>query len=1414
MPVYEIQDPKTGQTLKVTSNRQPTQEEAKNIFSQNLKPSLSDEALSLGITPFGMSNEQISQSIQQQKQLNETLGLQEDTGPKLTESKLKKDPRWIKAAKSVYKLNEGDEAPKLDSDEQYSDYALRYMGWFEYNLPKLGLEATQLKWATDDQKKEFINLMDLYDQKSPSAAGFYRAVKGVLLDPTTYAGITSFGLATASAQATKQAIKEAIKTGTKESIKEAAQAGLKHGVKTGAMEGAAYTAIHNVGTQTARINAGAQDSYDLSQIGQSAALGAGVGAGIGGAFGGVGAYASAGGKLNPFQKKSVETIEPEIKLPDDPITQFENLDPEIKIRSPLQKQIYSYIKENPQRSIADVQTYFKEDFDKVKNAMESLYEKEYLTRPTAEAKFSIFRPTAKDDFVFDKDSGILTRKIKKDEYVIAPTKENKFQVFKAEKRTQKEINDELDKAFLYKNYDNLSESQIQDVTKTLQKEKVNKPLQIFDSLESAKDYVETFAPQKLPPMLQQMKVPKVRTARQYLSRNIDPAFARRSELIDALGGRDPRRIPVWTLKPKARVQNGRKIPQRGYRDFDEIQQAMQEDEFYPYTYEREAEDLTNKIIDDIADDRIHPIDKLGYDLAIQENKTRQDQVNLLKANDYPVAKMTDDEVVQALKDIESGITPPKWVTEDIPSENLLNRRTFAQEYSEEFAKEIKSRIPRDSLYPDFEPGISTEAYKKFLNIGVQFMEQLGIRPMQSEKKITTQIFEAISLIRSDEKFFDAFTNTLQRNNLSLDEFNQLAKLNISEDARRMNAAGQAKKALEKRISSEAVEILDAVENEMKGSPFGLTYNTIKELDNIRRGLMVSQIGTAVRNFYSLNPIRLGLHTLGRLVNEGINTVVNPVRSLFNKEKVPVDINNVIGLLMNLSKDVKSAKRITDFVLEAYPKQKFDLFTTYASEVADASTKNNKFFKNVQKGVDFLNIFNRIQEYYFRRGMFATSLGDSLRKKGLDIKDIIQRNDIDAIDYEDVNKAIKDALDFTYSLTPEAVKSVKNLQDAGNYIGNGFINFMNAAPFLTTAVFPFPRFIVNALRHLFEYSPLGFLGLISQKEMQKIAKGDLNQLSKAVVGSAILLGFIEAKRKGFGGERWYELNGTDGTTIDTRPFFPVSAYLLAADTIARVESGREPLKAREILEGVTGSTFRFGVGLKLVDDVIGAVSGTVDEQRIDKKLTEYAGEVASTYLTPIRQFNDFVDSQGFFPEEQKFRTTGEGTFGEIIQKNIPFLREQLPLAESPTRAAAPGRPKRVRLPGTDISLPGPLARQIFGVPVIEPKNVVEKEFDRLGFSRRDIVPYTGDKQLDQIRYKYYGPVIEDKLTEVINSEEYQSLTNALKEGKLRKELAKIRSDKILNMAIMYEGKEKSAKYYFNRLPKWQKRALSRAGYKIE
>ena len=183
----------------------------------------------------------------------------------------------------------------------------------------MAYEATQLSYANDKQKKDFVKLMDMYDAKEADFSifgGLGRALKGLIFDPTTYIGIGTFGAGTAGAQAVKQGIK----TG----IKEATKAGLKQGAKVGAIEGSLYATTDNALRQSARITAGQQEGFDFGQSAKAATIGAAAGSTLGGAVGSYGSRRAA----KKFQEKlAVEETKPSLI---DTNTTFEQAKAELK----------------------------------------------------------------------------------------------------------------------------------------------------------------------------------------------------------------------------------------------------------------------------------------------------------------------------------------------------------------------------------------------------------------------------------------------------------------------------------------------------------------------------------------------------------------------------------------------------------------------------------------------------------------------------------------------------------------------------------------------------------------------------------------------------------------------------------------------------------------------------------------------------------------------------------------------------------------------------------------------------------------------------------------------------------------------------------------------------------------------------
>ncbi len=1151
--------------------------------------------------------------------------LEQSSSPqKLSESELKENPEWIRAAKNIYEWNEGrnsEEVKKLNSDKQYADYALRYMGWFNYNIPKMGKEVSDLKFnANQQQREDFVTLMDMYDNKEASLAGTGRFIKGVGSDITTYLGIGAYG--------TGLLARQAAKASAKKGIKELVKQGAKQGAKIGAAEGALYSTVDNTLRQSARVMSGQQEGFELGQSAKAAGLGAGLGGILGGSIGGGASY---------FKNKN--------KVP-------------VQVNE--------------------------------------------MVGPTDMIGPRIETPTPKVETPVTPE-------------VVTPK-------------------------------------------------------------------VETAKPKstKIPEILKIPKKPKVRTAKSYIEGGaISRDFSRMGELKQILES-DKGIITSKYLAPKN---------SKGFTDFDQIQEAMQEDGFLPelQTFDGEVPDFTNRIIDDLQTDRVHQDDQML--LSNWERQTEEARTIRQTLDDFNInyRGMSDDDVRQTYSDVINNEIPP--VRDEVPL------GVYADDIAAAEGGNI-NKVKADDVIDtpdgkDFQTDTTTGLNQKVIDVGQEIIKELNI-PVSKNVRISDQLKEAVLLANSSPKFFNQFVDILKRNDLTVEELSSVFKESISDSARRMQQLSTAKQSM-KRMGQELGEIAP---DEGWYANFAKEYTDIvRDLDNIRRGLLVSQIATAMRN-NTAQIGRVAMHTLIESFDDVLNRTFNPLRKAFGAETKRVDGAESFRLMMNLTKNKKQSAELTEFLTKYFVNESDRLFTKYASEVADSSKA--KVFKSAQKMVDGLNTLNRIQEFWYRRGMFATSIQDALAAKGIEIKDVGINDDLlKYLDASDIEKAVDDALYFTYAKTPDN-KALK-----------AFVDLANSIPFITTGVFPFARFMANAIDFQFRHSPLGFLKLLSPAEHKRIAAGDTKAFSEAVIGSTILFATIEAKRKGSEDHKWYEVETSSGKTIDMRPYFPLTPYLFIADVVTRLESGRSWGDPKDILQALTGAQFRAGASLQLVQNLLDGMVGLDTEEKINRFMSDYVSNVLGGFLTPLRMFNDFID------QDQEFRApvpTGEFLTDTTnrLKTSIPIVRNQFPELESPTREAAPGRPDTVQIPFTDINVPGPLTRQLTGATVREEKNPAEREFDRLGFKRRDILPYSGNAVVDQTRAKYMGKPVEIMVSTLVQSDFYKSKSNAEKELLVRKTLQEIRksaNDYIKENKISEEAFQKAA---FNRQPKYMKKLLSEKG----
>ena len=177
------------------------------------------------------------------------------------------DPDWLAASANMYRYTTGKDWKGTDAD--LGKWGLDRMSAFNYNIPRMSIDAVRLKAAPEDVKKSFLYLMDGFDKAAWSWGGVKNFLYYAAIDPTTWVGLGTLGIGTAAGKA--------LGAGAKIGVKELLKAGTKVGA-IGAIEGGVLGSTSEYLTQTAKVNAGGQAEKDYGKIAQTGAIGAAAGA--------------------------------------------------------------------------------------------------------------------------------------------------------------------------------------------------------------------------------------------------------------------------------------------------------------------------------------------------------------------------------------------------------------------------------------------------------------------------------------------------------------------------------------------------------------------------------------------------------------------------------------------------------------------------------------------------------------------------------------------------------------------------------------------------------------------------------------------------------------------------------------------------------------------------------------------------------------------------------------------------------------------------------------------------------------------------------------------------------------------------------------------------------------------------------
>ena len=615
---------------------------------------------------------------------------------------------------------------------------------------------------------------------------------------------------------------------------------------------------------------------------------------------------------------------------------------------------------------------------------------------------------------------------------------------------------------------------------------------------------------------------------------------------------------------------------------------------------------------------------------------------------------------------------------------------------------------------------------------VKTLRDSGVSEQRLYKDVGDMMYESI---KSGDLPLSSVSRLVKDLDMSPEEFVKAWQVSIREAGQSLNVLSQAAKQMSKdhnyppKLRSQLDILAKEIAKDKSISNPEKFFNVIRAVENFRRGMMVSQLATAVRNAGS---------AVGRITMASFDDAAQSILGGGGMKEMWGSITSdfqALPLIRN--------KELLNEVLEGNPLTKEKLLYTSVNEA--------ELLGNVSKAV---NVFNVYQERAFRKYAFQAKLEKLAKESGQILGDM----NPERVPKEWLETATNHALDMTFA-------------SSGGKMAKEVVKFYDKFPILYTVSNPFPRFtFANALPFLIEHSPYGLAKALGPRAIDDLAQGNSKAFAKAasrgLIGTALLGQAMELREK-VGGERWYELAipNEDGTTtnIDARPYAPMTQYLFMAQLIEDMRNPDKPstLNAGDWTEMLLGMNRVSGTGFIIADLLRGE-----GLERSKEILTKFAADWAGAFSTPLAQVRDITQA---VTGDSRLRDPRGDTLGETIvgttMKNLPIADQLLPVRRSPLAEGAIEQESM-------LGIPGGVAKQVTGLN-LKKKNVVQREVDRLDVNYSIWNPRTGIKEMDRRQTAIMGEY-SPRLADFIMSDQYQSMSDAQKKVILEEALKAVKS----------------------------------------
>ena len=486
--------------------------------------------------------------------------------------------------------------------------------------------------------------------------------------------------------------------------------------------------------------------------------------------------------------------------------------------------------------------------------------------------------------------------------------------------------------------------------------------------------------------------------------------------------------------------------------------------------------------------------------------------------------------------------------------------------------------------------------------------------------------------------------------------------------------------------------------------------TVLRTENIRRGLMVSSLATAARNYQSAivrspmesmaNVFDTAMLTYARAVETGESSASALSKSVKNINPLVRD-GTYKGAFRNMRYmyfNQKEAEEWSNYILNR--PELADQLTKMQNNVLELQelTGRGKATTTVGKGLDkvasgledftsTLNTPNRWQEHVIRRATFLSELERLTQAEwGIDLRKALEDGAIQQVlndsprfrpekgrTFVDImEEATQKALDVTYAKQPD------------------FPPFKFTSDLITksglTVIVPFPRFMFNSLEYMAQSTGGAALPLIRRAAF-KDARGtgltarDRQDISRNLAGAAAITAFYQYRNSDDAPEA-YETMRYGDDAVDITPVYPMRQMAWIAEFERRRREGTLDtwygMDMDHIAETWLGTTARTGMGnifVEEVRDIIVSSGDEVDAQARAKKIGGAVGQYAMTYFTPYFQVVEAQRAMDLRPDYYADAATDpefKGSAGEAFKSGFMRSAVQRGMASPSFESELPAR----------------------------------------------------------------------------------------------------------------------------------------------